>query len=262
MPVLTRWTPVTAAAMMAEMSGQQTDGDSRNADTGPGPSPPNPYGLFATADGLGGVAAPLLAGFAVTMLALVVQIADDVRWPDVSLVLLGAAAVLLLQVVQLNARARGYAVTPGQAQEWYPDIERNPARVQVVNWELRHHMACWRALVRRARARYNLAIVLLLCGIAVLLVPKKTAELTAVRGLAIAVIALGAVIEVAAILADWGRKARSGSVRSKIPNLLRWATSPVPPVPAPPFPAPPSAAPLPPMAASPDHEPESASETS
>ena len=245
--------------MMGEMSGQSTNGDPSGADTGPGPSPPNPYGLFATADGLGGVAAPLLAGFAITMVALVVQIADDVRWPDVSLVLLGAAAVLLLQVVQLSARARGYAVSPAQAREWYADIERNPARVRVVNWELRHHMACWRDLVRRARARYNLAIVLLLCGIAVLLVPKKTAELTAMRGLAIAVIVVGAVIEAAAIVADWGRKAPAGSVWSKLPDLLRWAAPPVPPVPATPLPAP-----TPPLrtSASSDHEPESSRGTS
>jgi hypothetical protein len=220
------------------MSGQQADGDPVGVDTSPGPAPPNPYGLFATADGLGGVAAPLLAGFAITMVALVVQIAGDVRWPDVSLVLLGAAAVLLLQVVQLSARARGYAVTPSQAYEWYADIERNPARLRVVNWELRHHLACWRALVRRARARYNLAIVLLLGGIAVLLVPKETAELTMMRGLAIAVIGLGALIEVAAIAADWGRTAPAGAVRSKLPRLLRWAAPPVPPVPATPLPGP------------------------
>src|SRR5580698_9548658 len=100
--------------MMGVMSGQSTDG-SLGSDVNPGPTPPDPYGLFATADGLGGVAAPLLAGFAITMVALVVQIASDLRWPDVSLVLLGAAAVLLLQVVQLSARARGYAVTPAQA---------------------------------------------------------------------------------------------------------------------------------------------------
>jgi hypothetical protein len=235
------------AAMMGEMRGHLTDGDSGDADTGPGPSPPNPYGLFATADGLGGIAAPLLAGFAITMVALVVQIADDVRWPDVSLILLGAAAVLLLQVVQLSARARGYAVTPAQAHEWYPDIERNPARLRVVNWELRHHLACWRDLVRRARARYNLAIVLLLCGIAVLLVPRKSTELTAMRGLAIAVIALGAAIEAGAIVADWGRRAPAGSVWSRLSGLLRWAAPPVPPVPA--TPLPPSPVPTPPLPA-------------
>jgi hypothetical protein len=239
-----------AAAMMGGMSGQPTGDGSDGAGTGPGPSPPNPYGLFATADGLGGVAAPLLAGFAITMIALVVQIAGDVRWPDVSLVLLGAAAVLLLQVVQLNARARGYAVTPSQAKEWYPDIEQHPARARVVNWELRHHLDCWRDLVRRARGRYNLAIVLLLAGIAVLLVPKRTAELTAMRGLAVGVIALGALIEVAAIAVDWGRQAPPGSVRSRLAGSLRWAALPVPPVAPPPFP------PLP------RHDPEAPSDAS
>jgi hypothetical protein len=222
--------------MMDGMSGQATERDSSAAGPGPGPSPPNPYGLFATADGLGGVAAPLLAGFAVTMVALVVQIADDVRWPDVSLVLLGAAAVLLLQVVQLSALARGYAVTPAQAREWYPDIERNPPRERVVNWELRHHMDCWHYVVRRARVRYNVAIILLLCGIAVLLVPKKTAELTPMRDLAIAVIGVGALIEVAAILADWSRKAPQGTGWRRLAGLLRWAAPSLPPVPRRPLP--------------------------
>jgi hypothetical protein len=245
--------------MMGVMSGQPANGDYRGEDTDPGPSPPNPYGLFATTDGLGGVAAPLLAGFAITMIALVVQIADDVRWPDVSLVLLGAAAVLLLQVVQLSARARGYAVTPVQAREWYPDIEQNSARLRMVNGELRHHLACWRDLVRRARARYNLAIVLLLCGITVLLVPKQTAQLTAMRGLAIAVIALGGLIEIAAIVADWARKAPAKSVWSRLPALLRWAAPPVPPVPATPLPA---RTPTLPTSTSSDHEPKSPPGTS
>jgi hypothetical protein len=200
--------------------------------------PPNPYGGFAAVDGLGGVAAPLLAGFAVTMIALIVQIVDNVRWPNVSLVLLGASAVLLLQVVQLNARARGYAVTPAQAREWYPDIDTSPDRASTVNWELRHHLDCWRNLVRRARWRYNLAIVLLLCGIAVMLVPAKAAELTPMRGLAIAVIAAGALLEVAAIVADWSGHSPEGSFWSRLPALLRWVAPPDPPVPAdPPVPS-------------------------
>jgi hypothetical protein len=225
--------------MMGEMSAQPADGDIQSANAGRGVRPPNPYGQFATADGLGGVAAPLLAGFAITMVALIVQIVDDVRWPDVSLVLLGGAAVLLLQVVQLSARARGYAVTPAQAREWYPGIEHDPARAGVVDWELRHHLDCWRDLVRRARWRYNVAVILLLCGIAVMLVPKKAAELTAVRGLAIAVIVGGALIEMAAVLADWGSRAPDESARSRLPSLLRWAAPPDPPVPPEPYSAPP-----------------------
>jgi hypothetical protein len=224
---------------MVGMSVQPTDGNAQSAKAPRGVRPPNPYGRFATTDGLGGVAAPLLAGFAVTMVALIVQIADDVRWPDVSLALLGAAAVLLLQVVQLNARARGYAVTPAQAREWYPEIERDPARASLVDWELQHHMDCWRELVRHARWRYNLAIILLLCGIAVMLVPEKTAEMTAMRGLAIAVIAGGAMIEIAAVLADWGSRAPDGSAWSRLPVLLRWAAPAEPPVPQQPYPVPP-----------------------
>lgn len=238
------------------MSAHPANEGSRDANAEVGVRPPNPYGQFATVEGLGGVAAPLLAGFAVTMVALVVQIVNDLRWPDVSLMLLGAAAVLLLQVVQLNARARGYAVTPAQAREWYPDIERNPARLLTVDWELRHHLECWRDLVGRARWRYNLAIVLLLCGIAVLLVPKHAAELTVTRYLAIAIIGFGAMLEIAGIIADWSGRAPGGSAWSRLPGLLRWAAPPDPPVPYPPFPVP-LAGPVPVADPTPaDHNPE------
>ena len=129
------------------------------------PAPPDQYGAFAAVDGLGGVAAPLLAGFAVTLLALVVQVEGQLRWPDAVLALLAAAMVLFLQVVQLNARARGYAVTPAQATEWYDDMAE-PDRRAVVYWELRHHHEAWASLVRRTRTRYNLGIVALRDGFA------------------------------------------------------------------------------------------------
>jgi hypothetical protein len=204
--------------------------------SGSGPPPPDPYGAFAKADGLGGVAAPLLAGFAITLMALVVQSASDLRWADVSLLLLGAAAVLLLQVVQLNARARGYAVTPAQAREWYPQLDEDSQRARVIDWELQHHLSCWQDLVRRARIRYNLAVILLLCAIAVLLVPENTAEFTATRWLAVLVVALGAATEVAAVLAGWGRAHPHSPTGRVLSGALGWVTPQDPPIPRPPFP--------------------------
>ena len=217
--------PAPATETPATASGQPTRA----------PGPPNPYGAYAVADGLGGVAAPLLAGFAITLVALVVQIAGTLRWPDAALILLGLAAVLFLHVVQLNARARGYAVTPSQVREWYPDFD-DPARRRVVDWELAHHRACWAHLVRRTRRSYNLGVLVLLAAIAVILVPSGA--VSAGRVVAVAIVAIGIGWEVLEIV---DARLRRRPAR-RIPRWLRRAIHRLaatdPPVPAPPFPGP------------------------
>jgi hypothetical protein len=40
---------------------------------------------------MGGIAAPLLAGFSLTLLGLVIQVEDELRWPDLALLLLSVA---------------------------------------------------------------------------------------------------------------------------------------------------------------------------
>jgi hypothetical protein len=203
------------------------------------PGPPEPYGAFATVDGLGGVAAPLLAGFAVTLLALVTQIASTLRYPDAALVLFALATALFLQVVQLNARARGYAVTPAQIREWYADFD-DPQRQRVLAWELRHHRECWLYLVRRTRMRYNVAILALLLGSAMVLVPRG--GLSALRVAAIAVLSLGMLIEILEAVDQWLGDRSGNRPRSRPLEILRWITHRLapadPPLPRPPFPPP------------------------
>lgn len=198
------------------------------------PPPPEPYGAFAIVDGLGGVAAPLLGGFAVTLLALVTQIEPALRLPDAALLLFAVSAVLFLQVVQLNARARGYAVTPAQVREWYPDYDE-PDRQRVVAWELRHHRACWTHLVRRTRLRYNVAIVALTLGLMVMLVPAG--GIGPVRVAAIAVLGLFTLVELMELVdqAMAGRE-RRGRVRSAVYRAVHAVAPSDPPVPRPPFP--------------------------
>ncbi|MEV4755885.1 hypothetical protein AB0J86_12335 [Micromonospora sp. NPDC049559] len=225
--------------------GPATEGGPTNGSVGERPAPPSPYGAFAAVDALGGTAAPLLAGFAVTLLALVLQIESALRWPDPVLVLLGLAFVLFLQVVQLNAQAKAYAVTPAQALEWYADAD-DPQRRAVVDWELRHHLACWQHLVARTRTRYNLGVLTLLVGAAVMLVPHAPARLGAVRIAAIAVIGAGIVVE---LLELFGQRLSGRNGRPRGWNWLRravgWLVPLHPPVPPPPFPARPRSRPGP-----------------
>ncbi|MEJ3746692.1 hypothetical protein WEI85_25815 [Actinomycetes bacterium KLBMP 9797] len=197
------------------------------------PPPPEPYSAFATVEGLGGVAAPLLAGFAVTLIALVAQIAPALRHPDAALLLFAASAVLFLQVVQLNARARGYAVTPGQVREWYPDAD-DPERHRVLAWELRHHRDCWAYLVRRTRLRYNVAILALAVGLMVMLIP--TGGLGLARAAAIAVLGLFTLVEILELVDQALHGRPGGRIVSTLGRFARAVAPSDPPVPRPPFP--------------------------
>jgi hypothetical protein len=199
----------------------------------PWPPPPVPYGAFAVVDALGGVAAPLFAGFAVTLIALVVQISPMLRYPDVALVLFALAAVLFLQVVQLNARSRGYAVAPTQLREWHPDFE-DPDRQRVLAWELTNHRACWVHLVRRTRQRYNVAILAMLLGLIVILVPR--ASFTPWRWTAIAVLGVVTLVEVLELADQLLRGRANGRLLAAIHRLTRWVAPSDPPVAPAPFP--------------------------
>lgn len=154
-------------------------------------------------------------------MALVIDIAASLRWPN--LALLAVAVVMFLQVVQLDARARGYAVTPAQAREWYPDYD-DPQRRAVVARELRHHRARWVYLVRRTRIRYNLGILALLFAIVVALVPR--ASLQPWRVVAVAVIATGALLELLEVVA--GRR-RGRALPGWLQRGIRWLAPADPP---------------------------------
>jgi hypothetical protein len=163
---------------------------------------PYPYGVQAAADGLGGVAAPMLAGFAVALLGLVLQVERDLRWAGLSLLLFAAAAVLFLQVVQFHARARAFASSPKQALDWYDDAD-DPERVRRVRAELRQHDAAWRFWIRRARLCYNAGVVVLLCGSAVILVPARNESFGVFRIAAIVVVLAGAFYETLTMINGW-----------------------------------------------------------
>jgi hypothetical protein len=187
---------------------------------------PYPYGVHGAADNLGGMAAPLLGGFAVTLLGLVLQVEKDMRWPGLALFLFAAGAVLFLQVVQLHARARAFVTSLRQALEWYEDAE-DPERIDRVRAEVIQHDAAWRFWVRRARACYNLGIILLLCGSAVLLVPAKSSQLDSFRIAAITVILTGVLFEVLAMLnVVLGRRRRPPGRMRRLLNLVAPARPP------------------------------------
>lgn len=78
---------------------------------------PRPYGTPAATESASTIAAPLLAGFSITLIAQVIDSRDSVRWPDVVFILLAGASVAMLAAVQSGFWARQYYVRPEELED-------------------------------------------------------------------------------------------------------------------------------------------------
>lgn len=151
------------------------------------------YGDAAAVQGLASVAAPLLAGFAFTLVALILQSDRALRWPEVALLLLAIAAVGFLMVIQFAAWARAFYVTPSELYEWWGDNPTPMARDRMERDQRRYSEAhkCWN---NRARYVFNVSLILFLGSLAVVLVPPR--DISVGRWLALAIVATAFVLEV------------------------------------------------------------------
>jgi hypothetical protein len=118
---------------------------------------------------MGSVAAPLLAGFAITIGTLVVTNGSAFRWPNLVLILLVCAASSLVAAVELTFRVRQYTVTPADIEMWWPNPTEH--KKNTLRREQRYHRAQYLMWSDRARVAYNLGILLLALGFAVALIP-------------------------------------------------------------------------------------------
>jgi hypothetical protein len=162
------------------------------------PSPIAPLGLVEGTSMVSSSAAPLLAGFALTILLLVLPntVADDssrfTRWPEAVICLLTIAAVLLVNTVQAGAHARSHHVSAADVVQWFGEAMDPPA----VRNHVRSETESTRKWVDRTRRLYQAGIVVLLLAIALLLVPPTGEALDPWRVISIAVAASAALVEV------------------------------------------------------------------
>jgi MFS family permease len=123
--------------------------------------------------GLGSVAAPLLAGFSLTLVIYTLTSTASFRWPNAVLALILAAALSLITAVQCALVARFYLVPGAHGAE--------QARLAAAH-------GLW---ARRVERLYNAGILLLFSGITVALVPPGPLAEMGARLAAIAVGLLG-----------------------------------------------------------------------
>lgn len=166
---------------------------------------PTPYGYPAAVSAAGSVAAPLLAGFAIALIGIVLQVGNNTRAPGLTLALLGAAVVALLASVQCAFLARLYDINPTELAAWWPD-HAEPARAEQLVKEQAYHSAMHRTWSAYFRRSYNLGVLLLLAAIGVMLMPPGSSHHETERWVACGLVALGFCGELAWLVAFWAEK--------------------------------------------------------
>jgi MFS family permease len=176
------------------------------------------YGYGEAVQSAGTIAAPLLAGFTITLIGLLVPSQESIRYPDVALAILMGAVACLLAAVQCAYAARQFLVTPEEIEAWWPGMDRleQPYGEDWVKRryaEQRAHSELHSRWGRRFRYTYHAGIMLVLLGLVVVLLPPAhpPGGIMFSRWLAVALAALAFLAEVVwisttAITASLGRK--------------------------------------------------------
>jgi hypothetical protein len=148
-------------------------------------------GYSDAVDRVGTTAAPLLAGFALTLIGLTVTSDTNVRWPAPTLALLVLAALLLIGAVQTSFNARSWYIPLSDflvRLEATPENQRSVITGTYAQGLTKHTF--WLTATRRA---YNFGILFLLAGLVFVLVPEG--EVSRGRYGVIGLAALGFVLE-------------------------------------------------------------------
>lgn len=163
---------------------------------------PSPYGLYSAQDGSYSVAGPLLAGFSLTLIVLVLQLPEGSSiWPDIVLFAFALSACCELLAIQFGFWMRAYTVSRRDALDWWGDGE-DVTRQGEVRRERMRHLLVRDVWARRARRSYELGVVSLLAGLTLLLIPASPLGMSYLRYCAAAIPFLALLFELAWAMAS------------------------------------------------------------
>jgi hypothetical protein len=157
--------------------------------------PYRPYSYPNALDGMGTIAAPLLASVSIALIAVVLASASEFRLLNGVLLLLVIAAAAFVATVECSYVARQYVVTPSQLEEWWPDFA---SRLTSLRREQRYYKDRFKLWSNRARYAYDVGLVALGLGVIALLVPAS--HIAFFRLVAIILAAVAVVAEIAWII--------------------------------------------------------------
>jgi hypothetical protein len=128
-----------------------------------------PLGRGSAVEGMTGIAAPLLAGFSLTLIGVIAQDPTRFRWPGQALVALVIAISLLIATVHFGFQARSYLYSAADVNDWRPDFFSTLQDLMAE--DQRRDYGKWESWDRRAGWAYDLAVCVLAAGIALVVAP-------------------------------------------------------------------------------------------
>jgi hypothetical protein len=155
---------------------------------------PDDFGFQETMRGLGGVAAPLLAGFSLATIATLAAADRPPRLGDWAILALAGAACLLLYSMQVAFLGLGHDPRPSEALSWYPEAVVDK---QTLNWLRRRQGRDYRLAVKyqaRHALTYDAGLLLFLCGLGLLTWPQA-GHASVARYTAVAVVGVAFAVE-------------------------------------------------------------------
>lgn len=170
---------------------------------------------------VGGIAAPLLAGFSLTTVAQLV-IGQSRPWlADYAIVLFALAAALLLNTVQFSATALSYAATPSERLDYNPEATRDVEVLRVVRRRQWEEMDLRSRYMKRARFCYNAGLFAFLGGFGLIIVPHRNWPWPAGRLAGVIVVGLSLVVEALWVFsnAKWPKWLFPSTTAAEPPNM-------------------------------------------
>jgi hypothetical protein len=139
---------------------------------------PGRYGYADALESAGLIVAPLLAGFTITLVGLLLDTSTEgIAHRDLTLVILVGSVGALLAAMQFAYAARQFAVKPDEIGSWWPGLDDPSDDGVIEQWrELRAEQLAHQTMHdrwgKRFRDAYHLGVMLLLIGLVVVLIPS------------------------------------------------------------------------------------------
>ncbi len=136
---------------------------------------PGEVGAAAWIDSIGGWASPLLGGFSLASVVVVVTNTKDFRWPGAAILALTIAALILILSVQTAPIARRSLTVRADLPIWgqVHDLRSKPQNPEEAYRARDEALVTAKTWYKRARLFYHCGIIALLIGLALVLVPTK-----------------------------------------------------------------------------------------
>jgi hypothetical protein len=139
-------------------------------------------GLPAAVQTAATIAAPVLAGFCITLIGLVLTITDIVRWSGAVVTVLVTSVLLLIVSTQFGINSRADFISPTEESDWFGTTPIPPTDARLTR-AIR--------LSNVAAGTYNAGLVLLLDAVALLVVPTERIPPSRWVAIAVALVAAG-----------------------------------------------------------------------